>query len=290
VVEIPARVREFALRRGDEGIAWLACLPTLVAECVDQWQLQLGATIPASFSFVAQVQRENGTPAVLKVTFPEAESRHEAEGLRRWNGDGIVLLYEADVGRNALLLERLEPGTPLREHADEREALAIACDLLQRLWRPVEPAAPYERLSELAPEWAESTLRLFANVQPPFPPALAQHASALLRNLGSSQGDQVLVHRDFHRGNILAARREPWLAIDPKPTIAEREFDAAWLLGSNAGTAEWLLDELSARLGLDRDRLHAWGIARYVLGGLWTYADGGDGADALAIADTIRAA
>lgn len=287
---MPADVRQFALQRGDEGRAWLARLPTLVAECVDQWQLRLGATIAASFSFIAEVQRDDGTPAVLKITFPEPEAQYEAEGLRRWNGDGIVLLYEADADRYALLLERLEPGTPLREHAVEREALAIACDLLQRLWRPVEPAAPYERLSELAPQWAESTLRIFATVQPPFPPALAQQAATLFRELGSSQREEVLVHRDFHRGNILAAQREPWLAIDPKPTIAEREFDAAWLLGSHAGTAGWLLDELAARLGLDRTRLQAWGIARYVLGGLWTYADGGDGAEALAIADTIRAA
>jgi streptomycin 6-kinase len=290
VVETPAEVRRFALRRGDDGRAWLARLPKLVADCVDQWELELGATITASFSFIAEAQRANGTPAVLKITFPEPEGRHEAEGLRRWSGDGIVLLYGADADRNALLLERLEPGTPLREHDDEREALAIACGLLQRLWRPVEPAAPFERLSELAAQWAESTLRIFAAVQPPFPPALAQETAVLLRELGLSQREEVLVHRDFHRGNILAAQREPWLAIDPKPTIAEREFDAAWLLGSQAGTTAWLLDELSARLELDRERLRAWGIARYVLGGLWTYADGEDGAEAVAIAGAIRAA
>ena len=290
MVEIPQEVRQFALRRGDEGRAWLERLPTLVADCVDQWQLQLGATLPASFSFIAEAEREDGDSAVLKITFPEPEGQHEADGLRRWNGDGIVLLYDADIDRNALLLERLEPGTPLREHADEREALAIACRLLQRLWRPVEPTAPYERLSELAPHWAESALRIFATVQPPFPPRLAQQAAALLHELSASQLEEVLVHRDFHRGNILAARREPWLAIDPKPTIAEREFDAAWLLGSQAGDKGWLLDELSARLDLDRDRLQAWGIARYVLGGLWTYAEGEDGAEALAIADAVRAA
>ena len=127
-------------------------------------------------------------------------------------------------------------------------------------------------------------------MQPAFGPRLAQEAAALFRELESSQHEEFLVHRDFHRGNVLAAQREPWLAIDPKPTLAEREFDAAWLLGSQAGDKAWLLDELTAELELDRDRLQAWGFARYVLGGLWSYEDGEDGTEAIAIANAIRAA
>ena len=47
---------------------------------------------------------------------------------------------------------------------------------------------------------------------------------------GPTQGELVVAHQDFHSGNILRATREPWLAIDPKPLVGEREFDTASLL------------------------------------------------------------
>src|SRR5207247_2766516 len=102
VVEIPADVARFALRRGVEGRTWLARLPAIVAECSEQWELELDEVVPASYSLVAMTRRADGSPAVLKVTFPEPEGQHEAEALRLWNGDGIVLLYEADPERSAL--------------------------------------------------------------------------------------------------------------------------------------------------------------------------------------------
>ena len=40
----------------------------------------------------------------------------------------------------------------------------------------------------------------------------------------------MVVHQDFHGGNVLRAQREQWLVIDPKPLVGERAFDAASLL------------------------------------------------------------
>ncbi len=52
----------------------------------------------------------DGTPAVLKLTNPHRESEQEADALERWDGDGAVRLLARDDERNALLLERCEPG------------------------------------------------------------------------------------------------------------------------------------------------------------------------------------
>ena len=35
----------------------------------------------------------------------------------------------------------------------------------------------------------------------------------------------MLLSTDLHAGNVLAARREPWLMIDPKPFIGDPAFD-----------------------------------------------------------------
>jgi hypothetical protein len=41
---------------------------------------------------VAEAETADGREAVLKVTFPEPESEHEAAALAHWNGDGAVRL------------------------------------------------------------------------------------------------------------------------------------------------------------------------------------------------------
>ena len=37
---------------------------------------------------------------------------------------------------------------------------------------------------------------------------------------------EVLLCTDLHAGNILAAEREPWLLIDPKPYVGDPTYDA----------------------------------------------------------------
>ena len=50
---------------------------------------------------------------VLKISFPHDEARHEAAALRAWHGHGVPRLLGAHEDDWALLLERIEPGTPL---------------------------------------------------------------------------------------------------------------------------------------------------------------------------------
>ena len=84
-----------------------------------------------------------------------------------------------------------------------------------------------------------------------------------LEDLVADVDATVLVHQDLHGDNVLAARREPWLAIDPKPLLADREFSLSPIIRSNEfghSRAEVLgrLDRLSSEHGLDRDRARRW--------------------------------
>src|SRR6185437_8770754 len=63
-------------------------------------------------------------------------------------------------------------------------------------------------------------------------PRLKDAALAYLRDLVPTQGERVLVHQDLQASNVLAAEREPWLVIDPKPLAAERELQAASIIRS----------------------------------------------------------
>jgi streptomycin 6-kinase len=79
----------------------------------------------------------------------------------------------------------------------------------------------------------------------------------------------VLINQDLHGGNILRARREPWLMIDPKPLIGEREFSLApivrsYELGHSRTSVLRRLDRLTSDLGLDRERARLWTVGQTV--------------------------
>jgi streptomycin 6-kinase len=107
---------------------------------------------------------------------------------------------------------------------------------------------------------------------------LVDAAAEFIAELADDQGEQVLLHQDLHGENVLAAEREPWLVIDPKPLVGEREFSLAPIirsaeLGHSQADVFHRLDRLSAELDLDRRRACRWAIAQTVA---WSF----DGSDA----------
>jgi streptomycin 6-kinase len=262
VIAVPEGMRWWAAEPG--GAEWLARLPRLAAECAEQWELRLGAPFePGLISLVLPAERADGTRAVLKLNFPDPESEHEAAALAHWNGVGAVRLLEHDAASHALLVERCEPGTELWAVADEDEANRMAASILRRLWRPPDDAG-YRTLAGEAQRWAAElpTRRLERR--------LVDEAVAWISELVPTQPELVVAHQDFHGANVLRATREPWLAIDPKPMLAERAFDTASLLRDRRPELardphperrlRRRLDLLSAELGLDRERMRGWAV------------------------------
>ena len=255
------------LRSSAEGSAWLDALPRLVHACTAAWVLQVGKPYAASsVSLALPATRADGSPAVLKIQFPDRESEYEADALARWGGEGAVRLLERDPELHALLLERCDPGTPLSRENPER-ALDVLIGLLPRLWVPA--AAPFRSLAEEAAWWADGILERWERAGRPFERRLVDVALDILLVLPDSQGEQVLLHQDLHGDNVLRAARETWLAIDPKPLAGEREFGAAPIirsfeLGHGRQAVLRRLDRLAAELGLDRERARCWTIAQTV--------------------------
>ena len=261
---LPANLLRF--EENEEGQAWLNALPRLRAECAEQWELELGDAFAGSnISLVLAARRAGGSPAVLKIQFPGRESEHEAAALALWDGDGAVRLLEHDPERHALLLERCVPGTYLSEASED--ALDVLASLLPRLWKPA--GAPFRTLNAEAAWWASYLADQWQRAGRPFDRRLLDAALDALATLPSTQGDLVVVHQDLHGGNVLRAEREPWLVIDPKPLLAEREFALAPIirsteLGHGREGVLARLDRLVGVLGLDRERARLWALAQTV--------------------------
>lgn len=84
------------------------------------------------------------------------EAEHEIQGLRFWDGDPSVHLLEADEVFNALLLERCEPGTSLRQLPEPEQDIVVA-GLLRRLWRRSAAPHQFRPLGEMTAQWASET-------------------------------------------------------------------------------------------------------------------------------------
>lgn len=210
------------VRTTPAGRTWLGTLPTWLAECTERWSLRLGPPFRYAYASLAlPADLPDGTAAVLKLQYPDEDSRHEADALAQWNGDGAIRLLAHDPERRALLVERCQPGTPLHELPMDR-ALDAVTALLPRLWRPA--GTPFTPLAEEAAGWIDRMPDNWERAGRPYERRMLDTALDLLTGLASSQGEQVLVNQDLHAGNVLAADREPWLAIDPKPLTGEREF------------------------------------------------------------------
>ena len=206
----------------------------------------------------------DGGEAVLKIQKPHRESEQEAAALELWDGDGAIRLLAHAPAEHALLLERCVPGTPLSETGRE-EAMDVLVGLLPRVWkspegfRTIEDDVPY----------------LVEDIENARDERLRDAALSYLSDLVPSQGERVLVNQDLHGDNVLAAERQPWLVIDPKPLAAEREFSAASILrsdelGHGKQEVRYRLDRLCSDLGLDRERAIGWTVMHTVA---WSRGD-----------------
>ena len=244
---------------------WLERVPELVAECVEEWELELGEPYEAGAAgYAVRAALTDGTPTVLKLIYPHREAEHEADALELLAGNGAVRLLARDDARSAMLLERCEPGTALAENGGEK-ALDVLVELLPRHW--VRAGEPFHTLAEEAAWWIDDLPEQWEQSGRAIERRLVDTAVDALGLLSESQGEQVLLNQDLHGDNVLAAEREPWLVIDPKPLLGEREFAVAPIvrsfeLGFSKADVLYRLDRLTSELGLDRERARGWTIGQ----------------------------
>lgn len=270
---------------GEEGRAWLARLPTLLAACEECWQIKIGVPVGnLSFNYVAAAVRADGTEVIVKIGLTD-EFPSQPEALRHFAGRGMVQLLAYDEQNAAMLLERLKPGTSLRTVGDDEKAVSIAAQVMRQLWHPL----PQSHFSfPTIVDWGKGFARLrelYDGGTGPFAPTLFDRAEHLYAELCASMAESVLLHGDLHQDNMLSAEREPWLAVDPKGVIGEPAFETGALLRNfwpdmlAIANPRLLMarriDQLAAELGFERERIYNWGFAQAVLSAIWGLEDTG---------------
>ena len=216
------------------------------------WGLRLGEPFAFAYhSYAAPVSDD----AVLKVAWAgDDKSLHDAEAFEAWGGRGAVRMLRRDRERRALLLERARPGTDISD-LDDDEATAIAVDVAAQLWLP--GGAPFRTVEPEIRRWLDRAERAGSMLVP--------LARALVAQVGA--GTDWLVHGDFHHHNILR-HGERFVAIDPKPYRADREYDVPSFLWNPLGCRMDDRARTERRIaafvgaGLDDFRIRAWTVIR----------------------------
>ena len=253
--------------------AWLAGLEGLVAELVATWSLaEVGRPFQpgGASAWVAPVRTTDGRDAVLKVGWTHDEALHEADGLRFWAGDGTVRLYasRAEGATTALLLERCRPGTPLGEAEQPERQDVVVSEVLRRLWREPPGDMLFRPLTQMCDAWASEFEDDAAEADDLPDPGIIRAGMELLRGLPRTAQRNVVLGTDLHAGNILAAEREPWLVIDPKPYVGDPAYDPVQYMLNNPGRlmtdSDGFIGGIADLAGVDRERLAQWVFARCV--------------------------
>lgn len=279
--ELPPAVQAMAAR-GPQWQNWVDDLPKLLQRQITDWTLTIdGSPCNGHASMVVPVRTGDGTPAVLKLAFPDPDvwvgTRHEHLALRRWSGDGAVRLLSADPHRQTLLLERLRS----RDLSDLGDI--EACEIVAALYARLHVAA-LPQLHRLVDRIVHDTERLdLLPRSAPIPRRLVEQALTLGRDLAADPVDEKLLHGDLHYANVLAADRDPWLVIDPQPVTGDPHYELAPLLWNR-----W--DELAGDIrhgvrrrfhavveaaGFSEERARAWVVVRMVHNAMWELTDPG---------------
>jgi streptomycin 6-kinase len=237
-------------------------------KAVEHWRLR--DPRPLEGGCIALVCTVEG--AVLKLNprghRDDTQLAREGDALAFWEPTGAVprLLGSRDDGFT-LLMERLEPGTPLNETgAGWEEQLELVGGLAARLHGQGHPGDGFVSMSDFCNDWRGGLAEL--------PDVLAE-----FERLVAPAADDVLVHTDLHGGNALLHGAD-WKVIDPKGVRGDRHADIWALLepdspalpadpGAAAETAWSWVTRYAAAAGMDAGRAGAWTRARAAAEAAW---------------------
>ncbi|GIG00775.1 aminoglycoside phosphotransferase family protein [Catellatospora citrea] len=273
MIKVPEQFAEWRTRvGGPSGRRWVRSLPAVVERLRERWDLVVEATEPlyGGQSLVVLVRRGE-QPLALRLTWLEDSVADEACALRAWRGRGVVTLVDAAPEAGGLLLERLDHTRSLHT-LPLPEAAEVAGSLIRTL--AVAPPAGLRTLSDVAAGIPDTLTRRQQALGFPIPPRWVEAACRHALEWGQA-GEQVLIHADLHYGNVLAATRQPWLAVDPRALCGAPEYSVPELMWTRAdelptdADVRRILDIVVAAGELDAEAAHGWTVTRCVDYWLW---------------------
>lgn len=278
-------IRNIKALKHDEGKRWLDKIPEIIEEYEKKWSIKILPPFHLSYNYVAPAIRSNGQHLVLKIGFPgDIEFEIEIEALKAFNGDGVISLFDFDTKNNVMLIERAEPGIPISQIEDDEVSTKTIISLMKKLWKPNPKNSIFPTLKDFFKAFDRLRTKYHGKTGP-LPEKIISAGEELYKHLIRTSSEAFILHGDLHHDNVLSAKREPYLAIDPQSVIGEKAHETAAMLRNPQSKLhkfknpkQVLLTRiaiLSEELDINRERIRQWGIAQTILSAVWKLEDGG---------------
>jgi streptomycin 6-kinase len=253
------------MRFGAGVATWFDELPDLLRTLVGQWEIELGSPIPrGSVSVVVRCRLRDGRRGVLKVSPDRTRLEGEAAALESWSTPHTPAVLALDERLGALLIEAIEPGTPLDESASY-PSLGSVAELLTSLHTAGVLDPSYPPLERRVAYLFDSSTKLYAadpELAERVPTELYERGRRLATRLAADAAPTVLLHGDLTPSNVLdGGERRGLVAVDPAPCRGDAAFDAVDLVfwqAAEVETIETRCEKLARAIGARPERLLAW--------------------------------
>jgi streptomycin 6-kinase len=247
--------------------AWFDELPGVLRDLAERWDIEWDDVIQRGSMSVVIRCTSADRAAVLKVGPERTRVAHEASALARWSTKHVPAVLAVDESLGALLIEAIEPGTPLAD-VDAYPSTDSLAALLTSLHDDAARDPSYRPVAEHIAYLFDAGLKNYErrpDLVESIPTTLYERGRELALSLVADSPPPVLLHGDLTAVNVLDGGSERGLvAIDPAPCLGDPAFDAVDLLFWRAQDA----DEIAARaaqlapaIRADADRLLAWCVA-----------------------------
>ncbi len=266
---------------GTKGSEWLSSLPTIIQKCSNQWKLTDLKPYPMLTYNYVMFGMMNSTPIILKLRCNPTDLHKEVAALEAYNGYGSAQVLAHDLNLGAMILERALPGETLASFFsdNDQKATTIAADCIRLLHQ-----APFASNSLLF-QSLEQTVPDFKSTLTALDPFI-KHAQELKKKLLTTEQEKVLLHGDFHQGNILSSAHENWIVIDPEGIIGDPIYDLAVYIRNPLTELLACSDPLTiinnrittfaTTLGYEPQRIYDWTYLQAVSSAYWSLEDGLD--------------
>lgn len=209
-MQLPERVKA-GLKQyyPDTGAAWLENFPAYFSALLQKWDLDFEGFAPEGWptNVVFFVTRGDGESLVMKVGHPHDEAETERAYLSVHTSGAVVRLLDSEPGF-ALLMERVFPGTTLRQEIQNPAAIRAALKLHRSLPKPVSGLG-----LPTFHDWLETAFSEYESKQGAT--LFQAYCDRALKLFQALPGPDVLLHGDLHHENILR-EQDGWRVIDPK--------------------------------------------------------------------------
>lgn len=281
----PGARERLTVRFGSGVEAWFDALPGVLGALAERWELQFGAPIPrGSVSAVFHCRMADGRRAVLKASPDRARLAFEAAALAGWHTVHTPAVIALDERLGALLIEAIEPGTPLAVSAIHPGVERIA-GLLGALHGSGVPNPSYPTVGQRVAYLFDASTVLYdrhPKLAALVPPERYERGRELASRLARADSASVLLHGDLTPGNVLDGGERGLVAIDPAPCLGDPAFDAVDLVlwqTEDVATIEARIERLAAATGVPARRILDWCVAFAAMNAM-DLAIGGGGTDA----------